>query len=368
MNIKPEQLNDGFYHLRADLEKYPEAIIYIIWSFRGPGKTTSALWYMAENDKKFVYMKRTNDDVDFICGKTKMGDLSYDVSPFKTVNRIADTKIRAHHIEKGFGGFYDTNEKGECYGNPIGYILSLNKVRSIKGADLSECEFVILDEFIPQVHEIVRHKEGEALLEFVRTVGRDRVGRGLPPVKLILFANAEDISCPITQTLEVIDNMAELSNSGKKWLYMNNRRILLHHIEKDEAPSMTDSYESDPLLRAMSGTAWAKKSYEGQFTNNDFSAVEKCNMKNMQLYLKVTYKKKDYYIYINENNSLYYMTFSRSDQVPEGTYDLNKENDQKAFWIEECQSLRCDCIEGRMKFEKYSMYDLIINYKKYFKL
>ena len=233
---------------------------------------------------------------------------------------------------------------------------------------MSECEFIILDECIPQVHEIVRHKEGEALLDFWRTVQRDRIGRGLPPTKLILFSNSEELSCPITQTLEIIDDLAELSHSGKRYKFLKNRKILLHHIGKDEAPGMTNSYDMDPLRQTMKGTQWEKKSYEGEFANNDFSSIEKVSMKNMKLYIKVSYKKNDYYIYLNENTSLYYMTLSSSDQVPEAAYNLNKENDQKQFWIEECQSLRVDCIEGRMKFEKYSMYDLIINYKKYFKI
>ena len=366
MKIKHEDYLEGHYHVGADIEKYPEAVWYVVWSYRGPGKTTNALWYMAENNHKFIYMKRTNEDVDLICNKIKMKDINYDVSPFATVNRVAECNVKTISLMEGFGGFYDTNDNGEPFGAPLGYVLSLNKVKSIKGADLSACDFIILDEFIPQAHEIIRHKEGEAFLEFIRTVGRDRIARGLPPVKIILFANSEDISCPITQTLEIIDQMAEVTYSDEPYLYMRSRRILLHHIKTWEAPAMTDTYESDPLLLSMKGTRWAKKSYEGEFANNDFSSVEKVNMKGMTGYLKLHYKNRDYYIYYRDSDGLYYMTFSKVKT--DLFYDLNKENDQKAFWGDECQSLRCDCIEGRMKFEKYSMYDLIMNYKKYFKI
>jgi len=47
-------------------------------------------------------------------------------------------------------------------------------------------------------------------------------------------------------------------------------------------------------------------------------------------------------------------------------WDLNKENHQKLFWVEYGQELRVDCIEDNFKFEKYTMYDLIMNYKKFF--
>ena len=36
--------------------------------------------------------------------------------------------------------------------------------------------------------------------------------------------------------------------------------------------------------------------------------------------------------------------------------------------IEHAQELRVDCIEGNMKFQKYSMYDIIMNYKQFFKV
>lgn len=369
MNIKPYSYDSGFYNVGMDIEKYPDALFYLVWSYRGPGKTTGGLWYMAYNGHKFIYMKRTNDDVDFMCGKTKAGNIDFDVSPFKTVNRLAGCNVRARSISQGVGGFYDTNEKGEAYGAPLGYILSFNKIKSIKGADMSECDYIIFDEFIPQVHEQrVSQKEGEALLDFVRTVSRDRIGRGLPPIKVILFANSEDIACPITSTLEVIDTMAELTASGRSHTYIKDRKIMLHHILKEEAPGMTDTYDKDPLRVMMKGTQWEKKSYDGDFANNDFSCIKKLNMREMKLYIVIKYKKNNYYIYFRERDSIFYMTFSPSDQEPDRVYDLNREVDQKNFWSEDCQSLRCDLIEDRMRFEKYSMYDLIINYKKYFKV
>jgi hypothetical protein len=49
-------------------------------------------------------------------------------------------------------------------------------------------------------------------------------------------------------------------------------------------------------------------------------------------------------------------------------YNLNLENDQKKFYLEHDIDLWNACVEGRMKFEKYSMYDLIMNYKKFYSI
>ena len=79
---------------------------------------------------------------------------------------------------------------------------------------------------------------------------------------------------------------------------------------------------------------------------------------------RVHYKNKDYYIYRRPSDGMYYMTYSKGPYKSE--WDLNKENHQKLFWIEHGQELRVECIEDHMKFEKYTMYDLIMNYKKFF--
>ena len=47
-------------------------------------------------------------------------------------------------------------------------------------------------------------------------------------------------------------------------------------------------------------------------------------------------------------------------------FDLDRENKQKLFYYMFVIDLRDACIEERFKFEKYSMYDLIINYRKFF--
>ena len=47
-------------------------------------------------------------------------------------------------------------------------------------------------------------------------------------------------------------------------------------------------------------------------------------------------------------------------------FDLNVETQAKLFYYEYGVDLMNAAIEGRMRFEKYTMYDLIMNYKKRF--
>lgn len=361
-----ENFNDGYYHLRKDVEEFPDAVFIICWSFRGPGKTYSALRYVKEDEIPFIYLKRTADDVDLICAASMGKAVDIDPSPFAPLNRDLGWNVYPVSLKKGIGGFYNKNEEGKVEGLPIGQIFSLSKVKSIKGMDLSENDIIILDEFIPQSHEIVRKKEGEALLDFCLTVARDRISRGRKPLKVILFANSEQIACPITRTLEIVDDMAEMNNTGESYRYLEDRKILLHHILPEEAPKVSEGQKKDGFYAAMAGTKWAKKAYDGLFTNNDFSNVCTMSMKNLIPYIHLHYDGKDYYIYVRDRDGLYYVTYSKARCPKE--YNLDKENDQKLFWVEDCQELRVDCMEGRMRFQKYSMYDLIINYREIFKI
>ena len=354
-----------YYHFEDDLQKYPDAWCYIVWSKRGPGKTYSSLWYSYSNNIPIIYMKRTNDDVDLIC---QHDDYGFDASPYVPLNRDKHINVKARKISNGLGGFWKNiqtdDEKEIPDGLPVSYCLSLNAVKKYKGFDFSRCDWIILDEFIPQLGERISRKEGERLLDLYMTVARDRQKRGRDPLKLVLFANAEEISTPVTNTLEVVDIMADLNASKQTHFYDEKRGILLHHITNEEIP-ISDK-EKSGIYNAMIDTAWGKKSFEGEFANNDFSNVQKMSIRGMSPFIHIHVNTHDYYIYLNKNTGKYYVCSTRGKCLFD--YDLNKENDQKLFYIEHDIDLWQACIEGRVKFEKYSMYDLIMNYKKFYNI
>lgn len=349
--------NDNYYHLEYDLELNPDAWCYVVWSARGKGKTYSALKYAYEKHIPIIYMKRTIDDVNLICAATE----GFDPSPYVPINRDHGYNIKPKLIKEGIGAFYQY-EDGEPQGMPVSYILAESAIKKFKGFDFSRCDWIVFDEFIPQIGERISRKEGELLLDLYMTVARDRQKRGKAPLKLILFANAEEISTPITNTLEIVDIMADLNASGASHFFDDERQILLHHITNDEYP--LQEQEKSGIFEAMKNTAWGAKSFYGDFANNDFSNVSHINLKRYKCQIHIHYKMHDYYIYFNEVQNHYYMCFSRGTAM--FSYDLNKENDQKRFYIEHQADLWNACTYNNMTFQKYSMYDLIINYKKFF--
>ena len=358
-----ENFYDGYYHVAEDIINYPAAWLYIVWSLRGSGKTYSFLRYMLGIQKRFIYMKRTNDDIDLLCQRGFKGDMSYDPSPFKPINRDFGINVRPYKIREGLAGFYEFNAEGEPEGELLGYALSINAIAKYKGFDFSEVDYICFDEFIPMKGQIIKHDEGTMLLNFYMTVCRDRMKRGRGDLKLVMFANAENISVPVINDLEVMDNIAYMNNAGVDSDYIKERGIFLRHINAEE---IDNDFEEMGIFKAMNNTAWGEIAFQGNFANNDFSNVSRCNLKNYKPLIKITYKRKDIFIYYNPNNGFYHFTASKNKTIYE--YDLSRENDQKRFYGEHGIEIRLACIENHVTFDKYSYYDLFINYKKYFDL
>ena len=310
-----------------------------------------------ETDTRFAYMKRTMKDVALICAN-KYG---VDVSPFSPVNRDAGTTVRPQLIGDGIGGFYTgSDDNGKPEGLPIGYVLALNAIKEIKGMELSDCDYMCLDEFIPQPGERIIRAEGELLLSIYMTLQRDRIKRGRQPLKLVLFSNADTIATPITADLDIMDRMADLTASGRTHWYDEDRQILLHHITDYEVPLKQE--ELTGIYKAMKDTSWGRKAFGGEFAGNDFSNVGRRILKGYRCATAFQYRNRTAYIY--RKSGEIYVTYTRG-QTP-NTFDLSRENDQKRFYYDYIIDLRVDMMENRVTCEAYSLYDLIVNYKKIF--
>ena len=112
----------------------------------------------------------------------------------------------------------------------------------------------------------------------------------------------------------------------------------------------------------MGNTAWGRMAFDNEFAYNDLSNIGRKQMKQYKPVTGFIYKTHEWYVYMKEGQ--YFLTSSPNNIVD--LYDLNRENDQKRFWSDYGYDLRNECIEGNMTFSTYSMYDLIVNYRKIF--
>lgn len=350
-----------YYDIREDLKAYPEAWCYLIWSKRGPGKTYSTLRFMVEEKHKFLFLKRTIEDIKMLCVSGSRKGVDFDVSPFVPLNRDFGWNIKPVHILKGLAGFYQCDTDGTPQGAPIGYAAALSAAKDIKGFDMSDVDYMIFDEFIPKKFERLNRGEGEQALDIYMTVRRDRLIRGRKELILICLANATSVNNPVFQTLDVVDIAVDMDVRNSYIRYLDDRRILLHSLPSDQY--VTESEKSGIEL-AMSGTEWAQMAFGGHFAYDDFTSVRHQRLKGYSPVCSYRYKNKMVYIYGKDG---YYYATKAKGKMPYH-YDLSRENEQKKFWYDFVMDLRDETIEDRFIFEDFSMYDLIVNYRKIFEL
>lgn len=351
---------NDYYDISKDLKDFM-AWVYIVIGGRGTGKTYGALKYVYQKKKKFLYVKRTIDDVNLLCGRGKLSEFEIDLSPYKPINRDIESNIKARLIsDKGLGGFWEF-EGADPVGDAIGYIIALSAVTRFKGYDLSECDYIIFDEFIPQPWERISKKEGEQILDLYKTVARDRELRGREPLKLIALANAVNVSNPLCNILEVTDHIVDMQAMSADIYY--DRGIFVRLLQTAESFKRDDA--KSLIYQAMHDTAWGRMAFDNEFAYDDLSNIKKINLKGYTCDSEIIFKSSVWYLY--RKSGRYYLSNSRSESARR-TYNLNLENDQKRFNIEKRIDLYDRCAQGKVVFESYTMYDVIMNYTKYFKL
>ena len=358
-----EDYDDGYYHLGKDLEDYPDATIYVVFSGRGPGKTYSGLRYGLRNNQQIIYMKRTNDDVDIICNDSKTG---LDLSPYVPLNRDFGLDIFGVGIAKGIGGFWLNREDVDK--PPICYCFALNALKRVKGVEASNADIMIWDECVPTSGDVqVRRKEGksegEQCLDIYMTCNRDREARGKKEIKLVLLSNTEELTCPVYETLEIVDDITDMLAHGESKRYLADRGILIHHILPEEVPKAQMSRKSG-IRRAMKGTKWEEAAFGGSF-GTDFSLITReHNFKYNQCIMQINYKRKPFFIYYNPVDFSYYAC--SKPHTAKRHYDFEKDNNRLKFQVRELVTLKEAIMNGKFQAEKYTYYDVIMNFQKKF--
>ena len=185
--------------------------IIIAFGGRGIGKTYGVLKYLLEHGKTFVYMRRTQKNVE-MCELDSM-------NPFAPLNRDLNTNIGLYKAGKFFWGFYETTEnkngKKSATGSMIAPAVSLSTF--CRGIDGTGYDYLIYDEFIPQKIDKRVRGEGDAFLNAVESLQRNRVMQGQPELKCILLSNTNSLDNDVLRAFGAIDRVDKMVRKGKTY-------------------------------------------------------------------------------------------------------------------------------------------------------
>lgn len=268
-----------------------------VYGGRGIGKSYGALQYVLKNKRKFLFVRRTQSQIDLVAKP--------EFSPFKAVMVDMGLDVQTKSITKYNAGFYLDNEL-------IGYAAALSTISNIRGFDASDVELIIYDEFIPEKHERPIREEGAAFLNMVETVGRNRELKGGKPLQVICLANSNDLGNPIFMELNLI-KIVEKMKARKRAYYINkDRGILL--VSLDESPISKKKKETS-LYKLTSGSDFEKMALQNEFVDDSIAINKSRNLKEFVPYVKIA----DCCIYKHKSDNRFYMSEHTSGSPPEFT-------------------------------------------------
>lgn len=160
------------------------------------GKTYGVLKYMLDNDITHILLRRTTKEAELISSSELL-------NPYRPLENYYRVGLFSNSKTTEICD-YTLKEDGKAEkGKLRGLLLSLPQVANIRGFNGAAFTDVVFDEFIPEKGAYQRKTEGEALLNAYVTINGNRESAGLPPLRLWLLANANNLSSPILEALNL---------------------------------------------------------------------------------------------------------------------------------------------------------------------
>lgn len=324
------------------------AVYNFICGGRGIGKTFGALRWAVDHGIKFVLLRRTQTKVDIL--KTE------DFNPFKALYSAlgADYYFTMSNITKSITGVYRGEKTPES--QPCGYIMALSTIANVRGYD-SDAQLVIFDEFIPEVQEKKIKGEGQAFLNALETIGRNRELQGKPPLKLLALSNSNNMVNPIfieLRLVSVVEKMLKKVNAENLPYYirkMPDRDAAIFLLNK--TPISTAKAETS-LYRLAGSGEFSDMALHNKFNDLDVTLVRSYNLREFKPVVQVG----ELCIYVHKSQPRYYVSSLTTGSPPvysSGTMDLKRfAMDYYFIWLAYLSKI--------VYFESYLLQSLFENY------
>lgn len=261
--------------------------VSIVIGGRGIGKTYSALSFMLETGKAFLYLRNTDKQMS-ICA-TAMGN------PFKKVAGDMGRDITV----KAAGELYVIRDNDAE--QTIGYGAALSTFENLRGVDMSDVEYVVFDEFIE--NRKLAFNQASAFLNLYETINRNREFEGRPPLICILLSNAQRLANPILAELGLIEVIEGMIRAGE------HMRTTQHYFIELPESSVSAAKAGTALYQLAAGSAYAEEALKNKFANDSFYGVKKQNIREYVPLCAID----GIFIYRHKSGRTYYCCRSRAD-------------------------------------------------------
>lgn len=249
--------DDGW--VNASLLVHSPAPFVIAVGGRGIGKTYGVFKELLSMGEPFIYLRRSQVQMD----ACKVQELS----PFAAVARDVDMVIESKALSKYVAGFYDvTYEQPKC----VAIGVALSTFSNIRGFDASEYDYLVFDEFIPEKHERPIPHEGDAFLNVLETINRNRELQGRGPIKVIMLSNANKLDSPLLQAIGSLQPLDRMVRRGQSWCRFYNGDLEIFRYM--DSP-ISEKKKNTALYRLSNSEDFSRMSLDNAFSADTYYNV-----------------------------------------------------------------------------------------------
>lgn len=304
---KPEfYTQDGWINAAAVMDN--PAVFIVCVGGRGIGKTFGILKEVLNRNMKFIYLRRTQSQIDTI----KLKELN----PFKAVNDICGTDIISGSLGKYMGGFWHSDAEGKAVGPVVGLAVALSTVSNIRGMSTEDYDIVIFDEFIPERHERPIKEEETAFLNCMETFNRNREMQGRAPLKVVMLSNSNDLDSPILNAIGALRPLDEMIRKRQEYRELFSGDVAIFRYL--DSP-ITAKKKNTVLYRVSQNDDFSNMALSNEFSRANYENVQRCDLKQFEPLVSIgqmtVFRHKSdrlYYVIDGVKTDNYYTTFPNS--------------------------------------------------------
>ena len=294
-----------WYDIRESINKW--RVFNIFLGGRGIGKTYSAIDYVINEGRQFLYIRSTEKQIQLSLTPDRG-------NPFKKWAADHDRDI---FIRRGD----EVNDIVEVSGDSetiLGCAAALSTFENLRGVDFSMIDIILYDEFIqtrPFAFDAFR-----AFLNLYESVNRNRELSGADPVEVFLLANTQELNSPILAGFDLIGSIEQMKRTGQNKFSRGDIYVELCASEISGAKARSVLYRSLPET-----DQYKQEALYNEFSRNDFSGIGR--PKNLREYRPLC-NIDDLGIFSHKSMRKYYVCASKSNKVPQ----FNSKNQSGLFY------------------------------------
>ena len=243
--------------------------LYLFIGGRQIGKTYSMLHHSYFGGDKILYIRRTEVELKNCCNNF--------FNPYKKINMKEGTNIQVEKTEDSAVIMDHTDEDNLKI---VGYAAALSTFGKFRGADFSDVDTIVFDEFInTSPYGQMNQSEATLLFNLIETVNSNRELEGGNAIKVVLLSNANTIDNDIIRCFSLAEVIHQMKKENKHLYTDDEKGLYLALLENKE---VHDLKMKSKLYKLVEGTSFYDMALNNEFVTDFFGDVKKINYNELK--------------------------------------------------------------------------------------